>query len=102
MTQETTGNPLKWLKIAALFEGSSLILLLFVGLPFKYLLEMPQGVSVIGRAHGALFVIFIVTLVAHLIMGRINAKKTGVGMLASFIPFGTFVFSKFCLEEAAA
>lgn len=93
---------LKWLKIAALFEGSSLILLLFVALPFKYLLGMPQVVSVVGAVHGTLFTIFIVALFAHLSMGRITIKKTGVGMFASFVPFGTFVFSEKCLRNAKA
>ena len=99
-TTDKANSSLKWLKIAALFEGSSLIMLLFVALPFKYMLDMPKMVSVVGAAHGALFTVFIVTLFAHLSMGRINLKKTGVGMFASFVPFGTFVFSEKCLRGA--
>ncbi|MDQ7071182.1 MAG: DUF3817 domain-containing protein [Rhodobacterales bacterium] len=102
MNTNTTVNRLKWLKIAALFEGSSLITLLFIAMPFKYLLEMPKAVSIVGAAHGTLFLIFVVTLWAHLALGRINIKKTGVGMIASFIPFGTFVYSEKCLRNADA
>ena len=102
MSKNTTVNPLKWLKIAALFEGSSLITLLFVAMPLKYLMEMPRAVSMVGAAHGTLFLIFVLTLWGHLALGRINIKKTGVGMIASFIPFGTFVFSEKCLRETNA
>lgn len=86
-------NPnLTWLKTAALFEGTSLIALVFVAVPFKYWLEMPQLVKVIGPVHGALFVAFIATLLVHLVKGRINARLAGIGAIASFIPFGTFVY----------
>jgi len=100
MANNSTVNNLKWLKIAALFEGSSLITLIFIALPFKYFLDMPQVVSLVGAVHGALFLIFVVTLLVHLGLGRINIKKTGVGMIASFIPFGTFIFSEKCLRTA--
>lgn len=83
---------LRWLKIAALFEGTSLIALVFIGLPFKYWLGMPLLVKLIGPVHGALFLAFIVTLLVHLSKGRINGRLAGIGALASFIPFGTFVY----------
>ena len=86
-------NPnLTWLKTAALFEGTSLIALVFIAVPFKYGLDMPQLVKVIGPVHGALFLGFIATLLAHFAKGRINGRLTGIGAIASFIPFGTFVY----------
>lgn len=86
-------NPdLNWLRTAALFEGSSLIALIFVGLPFKYWFDMPILVKLIGPVHGALFLGFITILLLHFTKGRINARLTGIGVLASFIPFGTFVY----------
>ncbi len=100
MEQKIQVNRLKWLKVAALFEGSSLITLLFIAMPLKYFMEMPKAVSIVGAAHGTLFLIFVLTLWVHLGLGRINIKKTGVGMIASFIPFGTFVYSEKCLRNA--
>ena len=87
-----TNPELKWLKIAALFEGTSLIALVFIAVPFKYWLEMPQLVKIIGPVHGALFVGFIATLLVHFALGRINSRLTGIGAVASFIPFGTFIY----------
>ncbi|WP_456391297.1 DUF3817 domain-containing protein [Profundibacter sp.] len=83
---------LTWLKIAALFEGTSLIALVFIGLPFKYWLGIPLLVKIIGPAHGVLFLAFIITLLVHLSKGRINSRLAGIGAIASFIPFGTFVY----------
>jgi len=83
---------LKWLKIAALFEGTSLIALIFVAVPFKRLLDMPLLVKIIGPVHGALFLLFIGALVFHFVKGRIDGRLTGIGAIASLIPFGTYVY----------
>ncbi len=83
---------LTWLKIAALFEGTSLIALVFIAVPFKRLLDMPMLVKIIGPVHGALFLLFIGALLFHFAKGRIDGRLTGIGALASFIPFGTFVY----------
>lgn len=89
----------KWLKIAAIFEGTSLILLLLVALPFKYYLEMPELVKIIGPIHGVLFIIFVVLLLIHLVMKKIGIIRFFVGFIASFIPFGTFVYKVKCLKS---
>lgn len=87
----TTPN-LKWLKIAALFEGTPLIALVCIVVPFKYWLDMPIFVKIIGPVHGVLFLIFITTLLLHYIKGRINGRLTGIGAIASLIPFGSFIY----------
>ncbi|PHQ99663.1 MAG: hypothetical protein COB39_02230 [Marinosulfonomonas sp.] len=83
---------LTWLKIAALVEGTSLIALVFIAVPFKRLLDMPILVKIIGPVHGALFLLFISALVFHFIKGRIDGHLTGIGALASLIPFGTYIY----------
>ena len=86
-------NPdLKWLRTAALFEGSSLIALIFIGLPFKYWFGLPVLVKIIGPVHGALFLGFIAILLVHFAKGRIDGRLTGIGAVASFVPFGTFIY----------
>lgn len=92
----------KWLKITALFEGSSLLLLLFVALPFKYYLGMPEVVKIIGSVHGALFVIFITFLLVNLFMRKLGFITFIVGFIASFIPFGTFVYKAKCLNKTSS
>jgi len=82
----------KILRWSALFEGSSLLLLLGVAMPLKYYADIPEAVKIIGPIHGILFLTFIVLLLSHAIKGELNFIKTLTGFFASFIPFGTFIF----------
>jgi len=89
----------KWLKRSALLEGVSLILLVFIGLPFKYYLGMPELVKIVGPLHGLLFTVFIAFLVFHLVKGGFGFKRFIVGFIASFIPTGTFFYKAKCLKK---
>lgn len=79
-------------RVVALLEGSSLLLLLFVAVPLKYLFENPAGVKIIGPIHGLLFLLFVVLLMLHGIKKELKPSTVATGFVASFIPFGTFVF----------
>ncbi len=52
-------------------EGVSLLLLLGVAMPLKYLAGQPLAVTVVGSVHGALWVIYMVML------GRMWMNRTG-------------------------
>ena len=81
---------LGFLRITALLEGVSYLLLLFVGMPLKYVWHLPTPNLYIGAAHGALFVLYVVLVIW--VKFRLNwaLTKTGWALLASVIPFGTF------------
>jgi integral membrane protein len=85
---------------AALFEGSSLILLLLVAMPLKYYAGIPEAVKIIGPVHGILFLSFVVLLFSHASKRDLSIVKTLAGLVASFIPFGTFVFKAKVLKPA--
>ena len=89
-------NIIRWV---ALFEGSSLLLLLFVAVPLKYYAEMPEAVRIIGPIHGVLFLSFLVLLFLHAGKGELSLAKTLMGFVASLIPFGTFLFKTKVLAE---
>lgn len=71
-------------------EGVSYILLMTVGLYFKYQLNDPTYVKLLGMPHGFLFVIYII--LSFLIKEDENwgNKDFGIIILASILPFGTF------------
>jgi len=77
-------------RIIALLEGVSYILLMTVGLYFKYQLDDPTYVKLLGMPHGILFVIYII--LSFLIKEDENwgNKDFGIIILASILPFGTF------------
>ncbi len=78
------------LRIVAMLEGISLLILIFIGLPLKYIMNIPEVVKTIGPIHGALFLLYLfLTLGAateYSWKGIIISKV----LLASLIPFGTF------------
>jgi integral membrane protein len=78
-------------RIVAFLEGLSYILLLFVGVPLKYLGNDVTLVKLLGMPHGFLFMAYI----AFIIVLRFDTpwfKKHFILIaLASVIPFGTFV-----------
>ncbi len=81
-------------KITSFLEGISYILLLFVGVPLKYIGENAILVKGLGMPHGLLFMAYL--LLALFIRKKANwdVKTTLIVMLASIIPFGTFYVNK--------
>ncbi|MEJ6749237.1 MAG: DUF3817 domain-containing protein [Flavobacteriales bacterium] len=77
-------------RIIAFLEGVSYILLMTVGLYFKYQIGDPTYVKLLGMPHGILFVSYI--LLVFLIKENENwkIKDLGIVLLASILPFGTF------------
>jgi integral membrane protein len=82
----------RWLKIMALLEGTSLLLLLFIAMPLKYHFGMPEVVSWVGRAHGGLFIAFNLVLASYVLKGLLSEMQGFKGFLASLLPFGTFIY----------
>jgi integral membrane protein len=79
-----------WLRYAALFEGVSWLLLLFVAMPLKYLAGNPYPVKVVGMGHGVLFIVLVALIVAAAQRRAISNAVGAKVFAASFIPFGTF------------
>lgn len=75
----------------AVLEGISLLVLVFIAVPLKYINGNPALVKLLGPIHGGLFLLFV-----------FNALRVGVEqgwkfkvttwkvLVACFIPFGTF------------
>lgn len=84
----------KFFKIIATLEGLSLLALIFVAMPLKYVYDMPQMVRIVGMAHGLLFIGYIV--LATMMKFELNWpwKKYLIICVASVIPFGTFYIEK--------
>jgi len=83
---------MKFLRFMALLEGTSLLALLLVAMPLKYMMGIPEAVKIVGPIHGVLFILFNIVLILHLMKGHLTMSKTAIGMIASLIPGGTFVY----------
>lgn len=73
-----------------MIEGISYLLLLLIAMPLKYWADMPQAVSVVGMAHGVLFVWYVIAVLVAKVEFRLSYKITALALIASLIPFGTF------------
>lgn len=87
-------SPLGRLRLAALAEGVSYLLLLFGAMPLKYFFGQPLAVRIVGSIHGALFVIFAMALLAAWIDRRWSFKRPLLVFVASLLPFGAFVMDR--------
>jgi integral membrane protein len=89
-----TKTLLHWFRIVAIAEGVSFLLLLGIAMPLKYFMGMPLAVKIAGYMHGFLFIAF-VSLAWKV---KDNMDKNAIwftkALLASLLPFGTFVFDK--------
>ena len=90
------------LRLAGYIEGTSLILLLFVAVPFKYLAGNPVLVRAIGPVHGLLFLWFIFNTLSVGVEQQWKFRVTTWKVLiACIIPLGTFYIDKHILKNVA-
>ena len=90
---------LRQLRLAALLEGSSFLILLFIAMPLKYLAGLPLAVRIAGSVHGLLFVIFMAALFRAGSAHDWPLRRWVVAFVASIVPFGTFVFDRSLRRE---
>ena len=72
-----------------MIEAVSFLLLLGVAMPLKYLADQPEAVSVVGMAHGLLFIALLLTIAFAWSRG-LSGKLATLAGVASVIPTGPF------------
>lgn len=83
---------IKTLRIVGFLEGLSFLLLLFVAMPLKYIWDNPIWVKYVGMGHGILFIAFLAVLFIVCEKMKWSIKMFVLGLIASILPFGPFVF----------
>jgi integral membrane protein len=78
----------------SLLEGVSLLILLFVAMPLKYIWGNPEYVRVVGMAHGLLFIAYIIFAIMTKFKLNWKIETLFIVFIASIIPFGTFYIDK--------
>ena len=86
------GMNIKTLRLVGLLEGISFLLLLFIAMPMKYMFDNPILVKYVGMGHGVLFIAFLVVLFVVCEKQKWSLKMFILGLIASILPFGPFVF----------
>lgn len=88
------------LRLLGLLEGVSLLLLLGIAVPLKYIYGNPALVKSIGPVHGILFLLFVINTLSVGVEYHWKFKTTTWKvLLACVIPFGTFYIDKTILSK---
>jgi integral membrane protein len=76
------------LRRLCLIEGLSLILLVGVAMPLKYIWDMPLAVRYVGMVHGLLWLALIALLVVIAWRLRWSLGRSAAVFASSLVPFG--------------
>lgn len=93
---------LRTFRLISLAEGISLLTLLFVAMPLKYMMGIPEVVKVVGWMHGVLFIVYVFVLLAVEFRYRWTILFFLGAFVASLIPFGTFLLDRELRKREAA
>ena len=78
------------LRVIALLEGISFLVLLGIAMPLKYGAGIPLAVTIAGWVHGALFVLYVAAVVRAGLLRRWPATRWIENLVASVVPAGPF------------
>jgi len=90
----STDKPVAALRKLALVEGISFLVILFITMPLKYMMDTPGPNKVLGMIHGLLFIIYLVYLVYMWANRKWSFKVLFWGLAASIVPFLVFWVEK--------
>ncbi|MGE3974558.1 MAG: DUF3817 domain-containing protein [Bdellovibrionales bacterium] len=77
-----------YFRILSVIEGLSLLLLLFIAMPIKYIGGDPSFVKLVGPIHGFLFIVFVAAVLWMADKKDWPLKFTLQVIASSSIPFG--------------
>ena len=95
-------TPIGRLRLAGYVEGTTLLVLLFIGVPIKYGIGDPTVVSVVGPIHGFAVVCYLILAANAVFGGGWKAPEAVRVLVAAAVPFGPFINDGFLARKSAA
>ncbi|MCW5519473.1 DUF3817 domain-containing protein [Aureitalea sp. L0-47] len=88
----------KTFKIISTLEALSFLVLLGIAMPLKYLWDQPEYVSVVGMAHGVLFMMYLYG--AWIMKEKLNWtwQMLFIAFACAILPFGPFYVERKYLQ----
>lgn len=81
---------LKLFRATAILEGISYLALFGLTMPLKYWADIMEPNKIVGYAHGALFILYVILAVVFCWLRKWSIKRFVMLFIASLLPFGTF------------
>ncbi len=95
-------HALQRLRLVGMVEGTTLLLLIFVAVPIKYLGGWPTATSIMGPIHGVAFIFYVVTLIEVASSQLLNRQEIVRTFAACLVPFGPFLNDAFLKRKILA
>ncbi len=83
-------NTISRFSLVSLVEGLSLLVLLFVAIPAKYIFLHDGLVELVAPIHGGIFLLYLVFGMTAALQYKWSVKTSLVLLIASIAPFGNF------------
>ena len=83
----------------AFLDGIALLLLVFIAVPVKYLLDIPLCVKILGPLHGALFLSLLVASLTAVGRGALRPGLAALLFVGALLPLGAF-YADYRLRQA--
>jgi len=84
-------NPVAFLRLIALIEAISTLILFGIAMPLKYVWDLPVAVRIAGSIHGGLFVVFCYALLRVLQQTDWPLRRATLVFVASVVPVAPFL-----------
>lgn len=84
-------HPIYILRITGLLDGISLLVLLSIAMPLKYIWGIDKAVTIVGSIHGGIFSLYALAILYAAIRVKWNLLWPAAALIAAFIPLGNFV-----------
>lgn len=99
MTKEEKLHILNRFRIVSITEGISMLVLVFIAMPLKWIFDLPAMVTYVGWIHGALFIGYILILFPTSKKLRWPFVRAVFALVAAILPFGPFLFDRKLKKE---
>jgi integral membrane protein len=88
-----------WFRRVGMWEGVSFLVLLGIAMPLKYMMGMPKAVSIVGMAHGVLFVAYLYLINECRRAFGWSLLTAALGGFAAVLPAGPFIYDKWVAKQ---
>ncbi|WP_429844731.1 MFS transporter [Brevibacillus sp. FIR094] len=87
-------HPIYILRLTGLLDGLSLLVLLSIAMPLKYIWGIDKAVTITGSIHGGIFCLYALAIFYSAIRVRWSLLWPAAAVLAAFVPFGNFYLDR--------
>ncbi|MFS0556552.1 MFS transporter [Brevibacillus sp. 179-C9.3 HS] len=87
-------HPIYILRLTGLLDGLSLLVLMGLAMPLKYMWGIDKAVTIVGSIHGAIFCLYALAILYAAIRVKWSLLWSAAALLVAFIPFGNFFLDR--------